>query len=37
MIEQLENIEKGKTTMEKVEKELGEELAEKFVYPLVKK
>jgi hypothetical protein len=37
MIEQLENIEKGETTMEKVEKELGEELAEKFVYPLVKK
>jgi hypothetical protein len=36
MIQYLEDIEKGKTTMESVEKKLGEELAEKYVYPLVK-
>lgn len=35
MIEHLENVEKGKTTLEKVEKELGEELAGKYVYPII--
>lgn len=36
MIDGLEEVEKGKVSLKQKEKELGEELAETYVYPLVK-
>jgi hypothetical protein len=37
MINLLEEINKGEKTLESVEYNLGEELAEKFLYPVIKK
>jgi hypothetical protein len=36
MLEAMDNINNKKTTKEKAEKKLGEELAEEYIYPLVK-
>ena len=36
MLEKLNQIEKGNSTLENVERNLGEQLAEKYLYPNIK-